>query len=384
MSDLITKLISDIHINLSIKKASLGSTEANTIMAVKGQDDSMSLKLYYAAEDVAADFGADSNASKKAEFAFSQDNFMGPLGILVYPNADQEIAVENPVTTYSTVSTPTADGANVELKSNTATTQKVPGIIAGLQNYLWSGWRYLILDTDDDVETIKSIAHYLYANQHGILVSSVKSIDNLKAIHDEAVAMVKPDHLGNTIGIVNKNEDEYPDIAAAIFATNHIPLDWMHIRNLNGVTANEWSYAEYQQIADLNGITTVNKSGDIMLSAPKALDGSYIDNTFGTQYVYDELQKGLQKFMNSRDLLTFDDDGINLLAANADGVMQSIAKTGVIAKGSDGKPIMKVDKDSRANTSNVDVANRRYRGLRVTCQLVGSIETIDMSLSVTL
>lgn len=384
MTDVITKLISDIDINMSIKEALIGADAPDAIIATKGSDTTSSLKSYYTTDEVAEDFGADTDVYKKAEFAFGQDGFMGPLGVLTYPNADQEIEVSTPVTEYNTVSTPTADGANVELKSITTSTQTVPGIIAGLQNYLWSGWRYLILDADDDVETIKTVAHYLYDNKHGILVASVKSIENLKAIHDEAVAMVKPNHMGNTIGIINKNEGQYPDIAAAVFASKRIPLDWMHIRNLDDVTANEWTYSEYQQILSLNGLTTVNKAGDIMLSNSKALDGSYIDNTFGTQYVYDKLQNGLQKFMNSKDLLTFDDDGINLLAANADGIMQSIAKMGVFAKGDDGKPIMKVDKVSRANTLNADVVKRRYRGLKITCQLVASIETVQLSLSVTL
>jgi len=384
MNDVITKLISDISINLIIKQMSLGNTLADTIVAVEGTDNTSDFKLYYDPEDVATDLGEDTNVYKKVAAAFAQDNFMGPIGVLTYPKGDQQIIADSPTTTYSTKSTPTADGASVELESNSSTTVTVPGIIAGLADHLWDGWRYLILDKDDDVETIKDVMHYLYTNQHGILVASVTTIDNLKTLHDEAIGMVQKNHMGNTVVIVNKNEEEYHDIDAAVFASQHIPLDWMHVRNLNGFTPNKWNATEYQQILNLNGLTTVNKAGDVVLSNSKALDGSFIDNTFGIQYTRDAIQSGLQRFINSHDLLAYDDAGIKLVIANAESIMNNVAKAGILANGLDGKPIFTVTGVDRAHTPNVNVVKRRYTGLSITCQLVGSMETIPLQLAVTL
>jgi len=384
MDSFITKLISDVTVKMSIKNLPLGNSTAAVMIPIEGDADvtKSSMKLYYDTDDIATDFDADSGVFAKAEALFAQDGFNGPIEVVTTQKGDVTV----PVTAASVGnvdSTATGDGAEVTTGA-VAETTTVPGIVKGISDYLWSGARYVVLPDDDDTATILAVGKYLYDNQHMILVASVKSIENLKTVHDEAVTWVADNHLGNTIVFVNKVEDEHPEARAVAYATQNIPLDWMHINLIDGITANDWTTDEYQQILDLNGMTTVNKAGDIMVSNSKAVDGSYVDNTFGAQYVNDGLQTGLQRFLNSQNLLAFDDDGIKLLKENATGIMQDIAKTGVIANGLDGKPIIAVEGADRTNTPNVDVAKRRYRSLKVSCTLVGSIETVQLTVAVTL
>lgn len=380
---MITKQISDINITMSIKSLPLGDTKADVAIVTRGKDaEHTSMKLYYSADDIATDFGSDTALYAKAEAIFSQDDFKGPIAIISTKNVD---SIDTPVATTlnKVTSTATSDGATVSVTTNKNVTSISP-VVDALNNYLWSGWRYVLLDTDDDIEMINEVGAYLYENQHGILVASVSSIDNLKKINEVLTANLLTDHLGNTYVIVNKNEKEHPEAAAAAFASLHIPLDWMHIRNLNGVTANEWTYDEYEQIQLLNGSTTVNKAGDIMLSNSRAVDGTFVDNSFGAQYVYDGVQNGIQKFLNSQDLLAFDDDGINLLKATTEAVMANIGKVGIFANGLDGKPIYKVTSVGRSNISNQDVIARRYNGLHISCSLVNAIEKLSLGIDVTL
>lgn len=380
---ILTKLVSDVHIKMSIQNLPLGKTVADVVIPVaKDGVERTSLKLYYDSEDVATDFGADSSVYAKVDTMFSQKDFQGPVAIITTPVGEVDTQVDGQTSPKNVTVMPTNDGG--EVATGAASTVKVPGQLKGIIDYLWAGSRYVVLPDDDDTDLITAIGKYLYDNQHMILVASVKSIDNLKLIHDAATAWVAKDHLGNTAVFVNQNEDQYPDAAAAAFASLHIPLDWMHIRDLVGIDPNDWSADEYQEILDLNGLTTVNKSGNVMVSNSKAVDGSYIDNTFGAQYVNDSLQTGLQRFLNSQDLLSYDDKGIKLLQANAESIMAEIAKTGVIANGIDGKPIYKVTTIDRTNTPNVNVVKRKYTGLSITCQLVGSIETVYLTVQVTL
>lgn len=383
MADILTKLISDVHIKMSIKQLSLGSTVADILIPVESADATeTSAKLYYDAEDVATDFGADSKVYKKVDAAFSQDNFRGPIAIVTTPAGETEVKTTGAEVPGNVTASATDDGA--EIATGATSTVKVSGTLKALIDYLWFGARYVILPDDDQTDLIKEVGKYLFDNQHMILVSSVSSIENLQAVYDEAKDWQAANHLGTTIVIVNKNEGEYVDISAAAFATQNIPLDWMHVRNLNGVTANKWSADEYQQIFDLNGLTTVNKAGDIMLSNSKTVEGSYIDNTFGAQYLNDALQSGLQKFLNAHPLVAFDDNNISLIKQQAKSIMDDVGKVGLLQNGADGKPTYDVQAVNRAQTPNADVVKRKYNGLGVTAELVGSVETLNVFVGVTL
>lgn len=398
MSQILTKRNSDVNISVIIKDAPL-SREVDTLLLapVKAADADNKAVAYYQADDVATDFSTDSDVYQKAEAYFNQTP-NGRLDIIKVSDSKVTIpvATTKPNKPDQVKSEATNDGAKVTSKIETST-MEVDGYVAGMIPNLYSGAKYVLMampeydKTDASkaeevinnyVQSVIAVGNYIYDNQQTILVTAVDKIADLKTIHDAMVAKSVKNKLGNTIVFVNNNPEQMPEVEAVAYATERIPLDWMRIHDLVNVEANEWTESEYTQIMALNGLTMTNKAGDIVVSNSKTVDGSYVDNTFGAQYIKNAIQVKMQHFLNDNNFLPYDNDGIALVKAQLVSVMDEVGAKGLLER-IDGKPVYTVTTVSRENVNQRDYEKRIYRGTKITCTLATAIEKVNLTLEIT-
>lgn len=398
MSQILTKRNSDVNISVIIKNAPLNPIiDTLLLVPVEPAEADNKLMPYYEAEDVATDFDTDSDVYKKAEAYFAESP-NGRLDIVKVSNTTVQIPqmTKKPAKPINVNAKATNDGAKVTNDIET-TMIDVDGYVAGLIPNLYCGAKYVLMAMSDYdktdvakakevkdkyIQSVIAVGKYIYDNQQTILVTSVDNIADLKTIHDAMVAQIAKNKLGNTITFINNNEDQYPEVESVAYAVNHIPLDWMRIHGLEGIDANEWTEAEYAQIMAYNGLTMTNKAGDIVVSNSKTADGTYIDHTFGAQYITNAIQVKMQRFLNSTNFLPYDNDGIALLKAQLESVMGEIGAMGLLVR-ENGKPVYSVTTASRENVNVMDYERRIYRGTKVTCTLATAIEKVNMTLEIT-
>lgn len=398
MSQILTKRNSDVNISVLIKSAPLNPIVDTLLLApVAPAEADNKLVAYYDAEDVATDFDTDSDVYKKAEAYFAESP-NGRLDIVKVSSSTVKMpqVTNKPAKPTNVTAQATDDGAKVT--NNIETTMiDVDGYVAGLIPNLYCGAKYVLMAMPDYdktdvakakevkdkyIQSVIAVGKYIYDNQQTILVTSVDNITDLKTIHDAMVAQIAKNKLGNTITFINNNEDQYPEVESVAYAVNHIPLDWMRIHGLEGIDANEWTEAEYAQIMAYNGLTMTNKAGDIVVSNSKTVDGTYIDHTFGAQYITNAIQVKMQKFLNSTNFLPYDNDGISLLKAQLESVMSEIGAMGLLVR-ENGKPVYSVTTASRESVNVMDYERRIYRGTKITCTLATSIEKVNLTLEIT-
>lgn len=398
MSQILTKRNSDVNISVIIKDAPLsGEVDTLLLAPVKAADADNKAVAYYQADDVATDFSTDSDVYQKAEAYFNQTP-NGRLDIIKVSDSKVTIpvATTKPNKPDQVKSEATNDGAKVTSKIETST-MEVDGYVAGMIPNLYSGAKYVLMampeydKTDASkaeevinnyVQSVIAVGNYIYDNQQTILVTAVDKIADLKTIHDAMVAKSVKNKLGNTIVFVNNNPEQMPEVEAVAYATERIPLDWMRIHDLVNVEANEWTESEYTQIMALNGLTMTNKAGDIVVSNFKTVDGSYVDNTFGAQYIKNAIQVKMQHFLNDNNFLPYDNDGIALVKAQLVSVMDEVGAKGLLER-IDGKPVYTVTTVSRENVNQRDYEKRIYRGTKITCTLATAIEKVNLTLEIT-
>lgn len=398
MSQILTKRNSDVNISVLIKSAPLNPIVDTLLLApVAPAEADNKLVAYYDAEDVATDFDTDSDVYKKAEAYFAESP-NGRLDIVKVSSSTVKMpqVTNKPAKPTNVTAQATDDGAKVT--NNIETTMiDVDGYVAGLIPNLYCGAKYVLMAMPDYdktdvakakevkdkyIQSVIAVGKYIYDNQQTILVTSVDNITDLKTIHDAMVAQIAKNKLGNTITFINNNEDQYPEVESVAYAVNHIPLDWMRIHGLEGIDANEWTEAEYAQIMAYNGLTMTNKAGDIVVSNSKTVDGTYIDHTFGAQYITNAVQVKMQRFLNSTNFLPYDNDGIALLKAQLESVMSEIGAMGLLVR-ENGKPVYSVTTASRENVASDDYERRIYRGTKITCTLATAIEKVNLTLEIT-
>lgn len=398
MSQILTKRNSDVNISVIIKDAPLsGEVDTLLLAPVKAADADNKAVAYYQADDVATDFSTDSDVYQKAEAYFNQTP-NGRLDIIKVSDSKVTIpvATTKPNKPDQVKSEATNDGAKVTSKIETSS-MEVDGYVAGMIPNLYSGAKYVLMaipeydKTDASkaeevinnyVQSVIAVGDYIYDNQQTILVTAVDKIADLKTIHDAMVAKSVKNKLGNTIVFVNNNPEQMPEVEAVAYATERIPLDWMRIHDLVNVNANEWTESEYTQIMALNGLTMTNKAGDIVVSNSKTVDGSYVDNTFGAQYIKNAIQVKMQHFLNDNNFLPYDNDGIALVKAQLVSVMDEVGAKGLLER-VDGKPVYTVTTVSRENVNQRDYEKRIYRGTKITCTLATAIEKVNLTLEIT-
>ncbi|WP_125545371.1 hypothetical protein [Levilactobacillus lindianensis] len=367
----VTKVIkqpSDLIFNTVVAQATAGNEVAAVTLLQPG--DAESVVLVHSADEM-PDMGFDENTDVYDVVAamYEVKDFEGPVAIGTYSSS--------PVVSLDDLTViPTADGATIGAQ--------VSGVQKYLEDHLLDGstWFVPVGMSDDDIKTAADI---LYTNQRGFLVNQVDNIADLQKWHDYATTtQVEKNKLGHFRTLVDKDNTRKIAGQAAAYASTKVLLDWMRIGDLSQFVANDWTQSELNMIDNLHGLAVVNKSGNMMLSGNKELNGDQIDNSFNAQYNTDLIQTRLQKWLNGKDYTTFNDDNINELVTTAETAGEDLFKEGTIAADINGKADFSVTAVSRSQVSAYEITQRTYKSLSIKQTLPNAIEKVYVSNSISL
>lgn len=366
MSDIV-KQTTDVHFIVAIHALNTSDSAPSVAIATKNTDATTKSNIYDDLESLSADYAENTGVYAQAAAMFDVNGFNGPVEVIAYPNVDSN-------TPSGVKSQGTTTGGTV-----TAAATTTPGIVAGITQHLFDGFKYLVLDGATETE-IEALSDFLYDNQRIMLVTQPNSVTALQtlATHVAGVQTVK-DQLGNTAAIVETATDRYPAAQAVAYAAANLPVDFQHIGNLSQFEPDaNLTTDDYDTIAGLNATLVVNKAGDYMLLNGKALAGNYIDQFVHTQLVIDTLQTNLQKYLNRKNFPIYNDATIKEMTQTINAVSTSLLQMGVLYTA------IVVNSVPRANVLNSDVTARKYNGFSLSAQIADDIDTINAKLDLTL
>ncbi|KRN02166.1 hypothetical protein FD13_GL000306 [Levilactobacillus senmaizukei DSM 21775 = NBRC 103853] len=380
------KLNYDVSFKQMIQQVVSYSQASSLLLAIPIKDGEETYDTFGTLDDVAEKFDESSDAYKLASKYFetlAKEKITDqPISIGQYLDKKQDDpmgVVSAPVIKSVTA---TADGATISSEAGSVT--QVSGSVHFLTNYFKAGWRYVILP-EADTEELESVMDFLYENQDGILVLTASDV----ASATELEAYAKSDKFDSSrmlpvIGLADK--DGQPLGAGAVAqAVATLPIDWQRIGNIPGIKANSWTSPEITQLSNLNFIPVVNKGGDMMLLHGRALDGHYVDNMFGAQYIYDYMIVGLQNWLDLPEQrhFKFNDSNLSKLKAQAQTLLNDLGNMGFFAEGADGKPVASVDIPSRNQVTSKQV-EARTTAMTIGYTMANLLDSVDGQINVTI
>lgn len=364
MSDIV-KQTTDVHFIVAIHALNTSDSAPSVAIATKNTDATTKSNIYDDLDTLSADYAESTGVYAQAAAMFEVSGFRGPVEVIAYPNVDS-------ITPSGVQSQGTGHGGKV-------TATPTPGIVVGITQHLFDGFKYLVLDGASETE-IEALSDFLYDNQRIMLVTQPNSVATLQtlATHVAGVQKVK-NKLGNTAAIVETAKDRYPAAQAVAYAAANLPVDFQHIGNLSQFEPDaDLTTDDYDTIAGLNATLVVNKAGDYMLLNGKALAGNYIDQFVHTQLVIDTLQTNLQKYLNRKNFPIYNDAAIKEMTQTINAVSTSLLQMGVLYTA------ITVNSVPRAKVLNSDVVARKYNGFSLSAQIADDIDTINAKLDLTL
>ncbi|WP_249662798.1 hypothetical protein [Lentilactobacillus buchneri] len=364
MSDIV-KQTTDVHFIVAIHALTNSDSTPLVAIATKNTDATTKSNIYDDLDSLSADYAENTGVYAQAAAMFDVNGFNGPVEVIGYPNVDSN--------------TPSGVQSQGTTTGGTVTATTTPGIVVGITQHLFDGFKYLVLDGATETE-IEALSDFLYDNQRIMLVTQPNSVTALKtlATHVAGYQTVK-NQLGNTAAIVETATDRYPAAQAVAYAAANLPVDFQHIGNLSQFEPDaDLTTDDYDTIAGLNATLVVNKAGDYMLLNGKALAGNYIDQFVHTQLVIDTLQTNLQKYLNRKNFPIYNDATIKEMTQTINAVSTSLLQMGVLYTA------IVVNSVPRANVLNSDVAARKYNGFSLSAQIADDIDTINAKLDLTL
>ncbi|WP_203648892.1 hypothetical protein [Secundilactobacillus yichangensis] len=378
------KLFYDVSFRTLIKQAATYDKAANFLIAIPGTAEGIT--TFGSLDEVAEKYDESTEIYKQAAEFFNQliqdSVYDQPLAVATYIDQDQPdpMGVVNDAPVVNSVTT-TDTTATVDLSA--ATVPNVNGLVHMLTNYFKAGWRF-VMAPEATTEQLEATMDFLYDNQDGILLTQVSTTDDADALKQYATKYTDTNKMLPVIVLADK--EGQPTIGGAVaVATDTVPVNWRHIGGLPGIEPNDWTVPEIEQLDNDNAIPVVNKAGDFMFLHGRGLDGHYIDNIFGIQYVYDFMQAGLQKWLDlpAQRFFKFNDAGLSLLKAQAQSLLDQLGTMGFFAEGADGKPLASVTVPTRAQVSTASVEARRTQ-MTVNVTLANLIDTIDGQINFTI
>ncbi|MCT3552100.1 hypothetical protein [Lentilactobacillus buchneri] len=364
MSDIV-KQTTDVHFIVAIHALTNPNSAPSVAIATKNTDATTKSNIYDDLDSLSADYAENTGVYAQAAAMFDVNGFNGPVEVIACPNVDSN--------------TPSGVQSQGTTTGGTVTATTTPGIVVGIAQHLFDGFKYLVLDGATETE-IEALSDFLYDNQRIMLVTQPNSVTALQtlATHVAGYQTVK-NQLGNTAAIVETATDRYPAAQAVAYAAANLPVDFQHIGNLSQFEPDaDLTTDDYDTIAGLNATLVVNKAGDYMLLNGKALAGNYIDQFVHTQLVIDTLQTNLQKYLNRKNFPIYNDATIKEMTQTINAVSTSLLQMGVLYTA------IVVNSVPRANVLNSDVAARKYNGFSLSAQIADDIDTINAKLDLTL
>lgn len=349
--------LSDITIKLNIETPSVPVNLGNLALFVKG--DKENLEAFKSYEELQKAYGSNDLISQVANGYFSQELHGDKLLIITYTDVAQAAsAYYGDGWEFATVlpgvkMIPAEDG---QTEAQSTTISDFTDAIA-LSNFIdGKNERFAVVGVPATDETVNSIA-----NTKKLFGNSTRTI-LFVAGKDQAEAEYA---VGGLIGAVG-NETVGS-------------VTWK-FRKIGGVKPVDLTVPQIQNLHDNNAFTYVTKAGLDQTSEGKTLSGEFIDALHGDDWIKASLETELQKLLSNSKKISFDSAGIAQIDATVTAVLTTATNNGIVSVNPETNAgVFNVTAASREQSSEEDIAQRNYTGLKFNYTRSGAIHTVKVN-----
>lgn len=354
--------LSDITVKLNVETPSVPVNMGNLALFVKG--DKQNVEGFNSYEDLQKVYGSNDLVKQVANGYFSQDDHGNKLFVITYTD------VATAATAYY--------GEGWEFAT------VIPGVkvVAPSVGDQGKEKEAVTVDTTNDLADTVALSNFIDGKKERFAVVGLPATnENVEKISDTKKAFGNSPRTIIFVSGTNQAEAEYGigGLVGAVGNETVGSVTWK-FRKIGGVKPVDLTVTQIQKLHENNAFTYVTKAALDQTSEGKTLSGEFIDALHGDDWVKASLETELQKLLSNSKKITFDSAGIAQIDATVTAVLTTATNNGIISENPETKAgEFSVYTASRAESSDEDVAQRNYTGLKFSYTRSGAIHTVKVN-----
>ena len=354
--------LSDITVKLNVETPSVPVNMGNLALFVKG--DKQNVEGFNSYEDLQKVYGSNDLVKQVANGYFSQDDHGNKLFVITYTD------VATAATAYY--------GEGWEFAT------VIPGVkvVAPSVGDQGKEKEAVTVDTTNDLADTVALSNFIDGKKERFAVVGLPATnENVEKISDTKKAFGNSPRTIIFVSGTNQAEAEYGigGLVGAVGNETVGSVTWK-FRKIGGVKPVDLTVTQIQKLHENNAFTYVTKAALAQTSEGKTLSGEFIDALHGDDWVKASLETELQKLLSNSKKITFDSAGIAQIDATVTAVLTTATNNGIISENPETKAgEFSVYTASRAESSDEDVAQRNYTGLKFSYTRSGAIHTVKVN-----
>ncbi|PAB55513.1 hypothetical protein A3Q05_04835 [Lactobacillus johnsonii] len=354
--------LSDITVKLNVETPSVPVNMGNLALFVKG--DKQNVEGFNSYEDLQKVYGSNDLVKQVANGYFSQDDHGNKLFVI----------------TYTDVATAATDYYGEGWEFATV----IPGVkvVAPSVGDQGKEKEAVTVDTTNDLADTVALSNFIDGKKERFAVVGLPATnENVEKISDTKKAFGNSPRTIIFVSGTNQAEAEYGigGLVGAVGNETVGSVTWK-FRKIGGVKPVDLTVTQIQKLHENNAFTYVTKAALDQTSEGKTLSGEFIDALHGDDWVKASLETELQKLLSNSKKITFDSAGIAQIDATVTAVLTTATNNGIISENPETKAgEFSVYTASRAESSDEDVAQRNYTGLKFSYTRSGAIHTVKVN-----
>lgn len=357
--------LSDITVKLNTETPSTPVNMGNLALFVKG--DKQNVEGFNSYEDLQKVYGSNDLVKQVANGYFSQDDHGNKLFVITYTDvATAATAYYGEGWEFATV----IPGVKVVTPSENT---------GGDQN---KEKEAVTVDTTNDLADTVALSNFIDSKKERFaIVGLPATAENVEKIADTKKAFGNSPRTIFFVSGADQAEAEYGigGLVGAVGNETVGAFTWK-FRKIGGVKPVDLTVTQIQKLHENNAFTYVTKAGLDQTSEGKTLSGEFIDALHGDDWVKASLETELQKLLSNSKKITFDSAGIAQIDATVTAVLTTATNNGIISVNTETNAgEFTVTTASRAQSSEEDIAQRNYTGLKFSYTRSGAIHTVKVN-----
>lgn len=357
--------LSDITVKLNTETPSTPVNMGNLALFVKG--DKQNVEGFNSYEDLQKVYGSNDLVKQVANGYFSQDDHGNKLFVVTYTDvATAATAYYGEGWEFATV----IPGVKVVTPSENT---------GGDQN---KEKEAVTVDTTNDLADTVALSNFIDSKKERFaIVGLPATAENVAKIADTKKAFGNSPRTIFFVSGADQAEAEYGigGLVGAVGNETVGAFTWK-FRKIGGVKPVDLTVTQIQKLHENNAFTYVTKAGLDQTSEGKTLSGEFIDALHGDDWVKASLETELQKLLSNSKKITFDSAGIAQIDATVTAVLTTATNNGIISVNPETNAgEFTVTTASRAQSSEEDIAQRNYTGLKFSYTRSGAIHTVKVN-----
>lgn len=256
-----------------------------------------------------------------------------------------------------------------------------------LDDVYYDDWEFATVianvNTPTNETAFATVSNYIESKNSKFFV--VTTALSISTITKEVLTDFKTMFSGNqrTIMFITSGNSDDLTIAASYIGAlgNTLPgsITWK-FKTIGGLTAFNNISSGLVSAATEAGINLyVVKDGKNQTSEGKTINGEYIDNLHGDDWVRASIGSGIQNLLETSEKLAYSIDGINQIEAVVTASLMQATNNGIILVDSETQLGMyRVTATGRDQQSAADISSRQYGGLSFTYTRAGAIHEVTV------